>query len=263
MLNLPVLANGDNGASVIKLQTQLKNWGCYSGVIDGAFGAQTEAAVEEFQKRRQKDCAYSHKALAVDGVCGASTWAELLATDVKNITSEHVEQIISVATAQHIFRNTPNAAQMDDLNRCMSRASITTKQRKRHFLSQIGHESCGLIYMHEIADGSAYEGRRDLGNTQPGDGRLFRGVGPLQVTGRANYQDIADFTGDERVMEGWQYVERYYPFTAAAVWWLKNSMNSLCDRSDVTVKMVTYRVNGGYNGLADRIAYYNRACDVI
>ena len=56
------------------------------------------------------------------------------------------------------------------------------------FLAQLAHESGQLRYMEEIASGSAYEGRRDLGNTQPGDGVRFKGRGPIQLTGRSNYR---------------------------------------------------------------------------
>ena len=51
-----------------------------------------------------------------------------------------------------------------------------------YFLGQCGHESAGLRYPVEIHDGSNYEGREDLGNTQPGDGVKFAGTGWLQAT---------------------------------------------------------------------------------
>ena len=61
-----------------------------------------------------------------------------------------------------------------DLNKCISKFDIDTPARIRHFLSQTGHESGGGKWMKELASGSAYNGRRDLGNTQPGDGPKYK-----------------------------------------------------------------------------------------
>jgi len=46
--------------------------------------------------------------------------------------------------------------------------SIETPLTMLNFLAQVGHESGGLFYTEELASGSAYEGRKDLGNTQKG-----------------------------------------------------------------------------------------------
>jgi predicted chitinase len=149
-----------------------------------------------------------------------------------------------------------------ELNNCLSQFNITTPSRIRHFLSQISHESGGGRYSKEIASGDAYEGRRDLGNTQPGDGRRFKGAGYIQLTGRANYQDFANFIKDPRVMEGVDYVAEKYPFTSAGYFWMNKKMNELCD-TNPTVEQVTRRVNGGINGFADRKMYYERTLQVI
>ncbi len=74
------------------------------------------------------------------------------------------------------------------LMKAMIEGKITTHRRAAAWLAQLGHESVSLLYMEEIADGSAYEGRGDLGNTQPGDGRRYKGRGPIQLTGRSNYR---------------------------------------------------------------------------
>lgn len=152
--------------------------------------------------------------------------------------------------------------EVDEMNSGLKLFNITTTLRIRHFLAQISHESCGGRYKEELASGWEYEGRTDLGNTQPGDGPKYRGAGYIQMTGRANYQAFANYIHDPKVMDGVSYVGEKYPMTSAGFWWHSNDMNSLCDRNP-TVAEVTLRVNGGYNGLDSREAYYHLCCDVI
>lgn len=171
-------------------------------------------------------------------------------------------QLISKAQAEHIFGNLISESQLLDLNECLSKFQINTSQRMRHFLSQIAHESGGLRWLKELASGDEYEWRSDLGNNQAGDGKRFKGAGALQMTGRFNYQAFADFMGDQRIMEGCNYVAERYPFCSAGFWWQSNRINELCDQG-ATVEDVTRRVNGGYNGLEDRRYYYNKACQVV
>jgi putative chitinase len=132
----------------------------------------------------------------------------------------------------------------------------------RHFLSQIAHESGGLQWLEELADGWDYEGRDDLGNINPGDGPKYKGAGVIQLTGRSNYEAFSRSINDPKVMDGCSYVAQTYPFTSAGFWWHNNEMNALCD-GGATVEDVTLRVNGGYNGLDDRKYYYDKACQVI
>jgi predicted chitinase len=152
--------------------------------------------------------------------------------------------------------------EISELNQCLKKFNITTPSRIEHFLAQTAHESGGGRYVKEIASGEDYNGREDLGNTQPGDGPKYKGAGYIQLTGRANYQEFANYIKDPRVMEGVDYVSQHYPFTSAGFWWMNNGMNQLCD-SNPTVAQETKRVNGGYNGLQDREDYYNRAKKVI
>ena len=153
-------------------------------------------------------------------------------------------------------------SEVAELNACLNQFGITTKARLRHFLSQTAHESGGGRYKKELASGWDYEGRSDLGNTQPGDGPRFKGAGYIQLTGRANYQNFSDFVKDSGVMQGVDYVAECYPFSSAGFWWQKHKLNQLCD-SNPSVRDVTLRVNGGTNGLADREMYYQRCLAAI
>lgn len=153
-------------------------------------------------------------------------------------------------------------SEISELNKCLEQFSITTPVRIRHFLSQTAHESGGGRWKQELASGNDYEGRSDLGNTQKGDGPRFKGAGYIQLTGRANYQAFSNFVKDPEVMQGCAYVAEMYPFSSAGFWWMNNKMNALCD-GNPAVEKVTLIVNGGYNGLADRIMYYNRCLRVF
>jgi len=168
---------------------------------------------------------------------------------------------VSVSQMKTLGWKSITQANVNELNSCLSTFSITKRLRIIHFLSQCSHESVCGTYTKEIASGKAYEGRTDLGNTQPGDGPKFKGAGYIQLTGRGNYQKFADYIGDQKVMQGVDYVSVHYPWTSAGFWWHNNKMNALCD-TNPTVEQVTKKVNGGYNGLEDRRKYYNKACTI-
>jgi len=142
-----------------------------------------------------------------------------------------------------------------ELNKCLETFQITTPSRIRHFLSQTAHESGGGRWKKELSDGWYLEGRTDIGNVYHGDGPKYKGAGYIQLTGRHNYQKFSDYIGDPKVMDGVDYVAETYPYTSAGYWWWSNGMNELCDKNP-TVRQVTRRVNGGYNGLTDREHYY-------
>jgi len=172
--------------------------------------------------------------------------------------------LITADQCKAIFGRDITASQLADLNSCLDRYDIDTPARIRHFMAQIAHESGGLRWLEELADGRAYEGRRDLGNTQPGDGPRFKGAGAIQLTGRYNYEKFSKSVGDMRVMEGCSYVAEHYPFTSAGFWWNNNHMNSLVD-AGASCRKISERVNGRdpANGLADREAYFAKAIKAI
>lgn len=180
----------------------------------------------------------------------------------RNSNNQQSSQIFTKAQLQHVWQRTPTDSQVKELNEALQRFDITTKSRLAHFISQISHESGGGRWMKELASGDAYEGRTDLGNTQPGDGRKFKGAGYIQLTGRYNYQKFSDFMKDPRIMEGVDYVSQIYPATSAGYWWYNNKMNALCD-TNPSVEQVTKRVNGGTNGLSDRQMYYKRCLEIL
>ena len=121
-----------------------------------------------------------------------------------------------------------------------------------HFLAQLAHESGNFRYMEEIASGAAYEGRKDLGNTQPGDGKRFKGRGPIQLTGRANYRKYGQQLGIDFENNPTIVAIPSVGLLVACKFWVVNGLNELADKDDVV--SITKRINGGTNGLADRKA---------
>ncbi|HEY0095906.1 MAG TPA: LysM peptidoglycan-binding domain-containing protein, partial [Archangium sp.] len=152
-------------------------------------------------------------------------------------------------------------AYLPHLNRAMAEAGINTPKRQAAFVAQLAHESGEFRWMEEIASGAAYEGRRDLGNTQPGDGVRFKGRGPIQLTGRANYAAAGKALGLDLVGNPKSAATPEVGFRTAAWFWNTRNLNSYADAGNF--KEVTRRINGGYNGLADRQKYYQRALDVL
>ncbi len=127
---------------------------------------------------------------------------------------------------------------------------MDSAQRLAHFTAQLLHESGTFKYMEEVASGADYEGRQDLGNTQPGDGKRYKGRGPIQITGRANHRKYGHLLGID--------LERHPELAAipsiglriAILYWTENKLNTLADRGDTAG--ITKRINGGQNGLFDR-----------
>lgn len=143
------------------------------------------------------------------------------------------------------------------IQQAMDEFEINNYLRQCAFLAQLAHESAELRYMEEIASGAAYEGRKNLGNTQAGDGKRFKGRGPIQLTGRTNYKKYGDLLGLDLIESPEQAATPEVGFRIAGLYWKLNSLNELADKKQF--KAITKRINGGYNGLADRQAYYERA----
>lgn len=147
------------------------------------------------------------------------------------------------------------------LNAAMMEFNISTKARQASFLAQVGHESGQLLYVRELASGAAYEGRKDLGNTEPGDGIRYKGRGLIQITGRANYKACGDALGYDLVANPAFLESPVLACRSAAWFWRSNGLNVLADKGDQVG--VTRRINGGINGLADRLALFRVASEVL
>lgn len=138
---------------------------------------------------------------------------------------------------------------------------IATPKQQAAFLAQLAHESGQLRYSREIADGSAYEGRTDLGNTQPGDGKRFPGRAWMQVTGRENYRLCGVALNMDLINEP-QLLEQIVPACRGSGWyWQSRNLNALADID--AFGALTKKINGGYNGLDERIGYWLRAREVL
>ncbi len=215
---------------------------------DGSFGSNTRNAIAAFQ-------ALVMNVPATGAVApGDGTVAALLDRIPAGIIPEKIHGSLVNAELIDIQIYFPG------LKTVLERYDISTPRRIAHFLAQIGHESGDLRYHEEIASGSAYEGRANLGNTVPGDGRRFKGRGLIQLTGRANYTDYGAAIGRDLTIDGqWEQVAED-PLLASDVagwFWKRHKLNEIADTDNI--KRVTKIINGGYNGLDDRIARLARA----
>lgn len=130
---------------------------------------------------------------------------------------------------------------------------LDTPLRLAHCMAQLAHESGGFRYMEEIASGVAYEGRADLGNTQPGDGMRYKGRGPIQLTGRTNYRKTGQALGIDFENNPAIVAMPSIGLLVACKYWDDKRLNSYADQDDI--KVITKLINGGYNGLTDRENY--------
>jgi hypothetical protein len=103
-----------------------------------------------------------------------------------------------------------------------------------------------------------------LGNTEPGDGKRFKGRGPIQITGRANYRRFGDLLNVDLMSAPEQAAVPDLAFRIAALFWSKKGLNDLADQAtDDAFREITRRINGGFNGLAERQKFYAVARTVL
>lgn len=168
--------------------------------------------------------------VAQDGDFGRGTWGALF---MKLGAGPELARELALGAVVHVPAN-----------------NIATPLRLAHFLAQLGHESDGYRAMEEYASGSAYEGRKDLGNTQPGDGRRYKGRGPIQMTGRANYRYYGQKAGIDFESHPEIAAVPSIGMMTACLYWARHNLNALADLDDTLG--ITRRINGGQNGIDDR-----------
>ena len=172
--------------------------------------------------------------------------------------------------------------------------NINTPLRLVHFLAQCSHESGGFKAVSENLNYSAdglkkifgkyfpgdlatqyarnpekiasrvYGGRMGNGDESTKEGYKFRGRGYIQLTGKSNYQSFTVIIGEDLVSNP-DLVATKYPLVSAAWFFDKNKLNSISDKgiSEVTIKELTKRINGGYNGLEHRISETKRFAQIL
>lgn len=200
--------------------------------------------------------------------------------------------------SQMFSSNREASAWVSTLNVQLPLYYINTPQRISAFLAQCGHESGGFNRLVEnlnysatglfltfkkyfpdlgIADQYAhnpekiankvYANRMGNNNELSGDGWKYRGRGPIQITGNNNYSVFAKaMFNDEysaKVMDNPDLVatDKDIAIKSAIWYWNANNLNSLADVGDI--KTMTKRINGGYIGLDERIALYNKILGIL
>lgn len=178
-------------------------------------------------------------------------------------------------TEEQLIKIMPHARKraalwLEPLNAAMAEYGIDTDRRIAAFLSQVAHESGELRYVRELASGEAYDTGRlaaRLGNTTAadGDGQRYKGRGLLQITGRHNYRQcsIALFGDSQILLDEPELLEEPNNAARSAAWyWWVRGLNVTADCPN-SYQTITRVINGGLNGYADRVAYFERAKQVL
>lgn len=179
-----------------------------------------------------------------------------------------------MVTLEELKRIMPHAGKRAEvfephLNAAMQEFEVDNGLRIAAFLAQVAHESGELRYVRELASGAAYDTgakARALGNTpeDDDDGERYKGRGLIQITGRDNYRACSEalFGSGDFLLHHPEHLERPGPACLSAAWfWKTRGLNELADKGDF--KLITKRINGGYNGWKDRLAYYERAKEIL
>jgi putative chitinase len=179
------------------------------------------------------------------------------------ITDTQIQQVMPHATRSTLHEI------LEHLNRAMQAHGVDTMLRTAAFIAQLAHESAEFRFMEEIWGPIEAQLRyeppgelaRRLGNTEAGDGKRFKGRGPIQITGRFNYRKYGELLGIDLVDHPELAAQPAVGFDTAGLFWESNGLNKLADSEQFVA--ITRRINGGTHGLADREAYYLRARSVL
>ena len=137
------------------------------------------------------------------------------------ITNEFLKEVMPQSTKAN------RQKYLEWLNYFMPKYAIDSDKQVAAFIAQIGHESGQLKYAEEIASGRAYEGRKNLGNTEKGDGIRFKGRGLIQITGRFNYTQLSKDLGEDFIKNPELLSTPKYAVQSACWFWNKNKLNDL------------------------------------
>lgn len=179
------------------------------------------------------------------------------------LTAAQLQQIMPRLAAAKLQLYLPH------LNQALQAYGVDTMQRTAAFIAQLAHESGEFRWMEEIWGPTDPQRRYEppgtlaarLGNTQPGDGKRFKGRGPIQITGRFNYAKYGALLGVDLVVQPELAATPEFAFATAGLYWQSNGLNELADAGEFI--KITRRINGGTNGLPDRQKYHVLALAVL
>lgn len=267
-----ILKIGSKGEDVKKLQQKL-------GLsADGVFGPNTEKSVKKWQ---------TDHSLVSDGVVGESTWNKIFGE--KTLITEPLTHISSTGglKLEKLKGHIPDSV-IEQIPDTAQKFEINTPLRLAHFLAQCGHESGGFKATQENLNYSAsglkgifgkyfkesglaesyqrnpqkiasrvYGGRMGNGPESTGDGYKFRGRGYIQLTGKDNYAAFGKAINEDMTANP-DKVASHYALLSAAWFFNKNGLHKIADQgsTDEVITTITKRVNGGTNGLNDRIKHF-------
>lgn len=177
-----------------------------------------------------------------------------------------------------IMPNAPKARRVESLpilNAVMRAYEINNERRAAAWLATLAVESGELKYQQEIASGAAYEGREDLGNTEPGDGKRFKGHGRIQITGRSNHAAYTSYLKKNKHLPFVDFVkspsllaeEPYATDSAGWFWAVLKNLNPLADNRQFLNTQIKVNGRNKKTGLPnhwdERRNYYERALTVL